>query len=130
MRQGLIPEEKFEKELLSRIPPEGPEHIRYCLEVMMVIGVRLHDHANHQKYASYLNQILPPEGEISPANLCLLGGFAFGILAQEETEDHEWSQMLFEHVLQYEEIVRNFSSEECRLLADELRKVFTTLNKI
>ncbi|KAA3658233.1 MAG: hypothetical protein DWQ04_25725 [Chloroflexi bacterium] len=130
VRLGLIPEEKYETEILSRIPPEGPEHIRYCLEVMMVIGVRLRHHAGQQKYVSYLNDILPSEGDISPANHCLLGGFAFGILAQDETEDREWSNILLEHVLQYEEIVRKLSPDECRLLADELRKIFSGLTAV
>ena len=127
VRQGLIPEKKFEEAFLGRIPPEGPEHIRYCLEVMMVIGVRLRHHAGQQKYISYFNEILPSDGDISPANHCLLGGFAFGILAQEETDDHEWSSILLTHMLQYEEIVRKLSADECRLLADKLRKIFSEL---
>ena len=130
VRHGQIPHEKFAAEILSRVPPEGPEPIRYCLEVMMVIGLRLHHHAGQQKYRSYLADILPNKGEVSPANLCLLGGFAFGILAQDETEDREWSNMLLEHVLQYEEIARKLSPDECKLLADELRVIFLEVTAV
>ncbi len=130
VRQGQIPQEIFAEEILSRVPPEGPDHIRYCLEVMMVIGMRLRHHAGQQKYSSYLADILPNEGEVSPANLCLLGGFAFGILAQDEAEDREWSNMLLEHVLHYEEIARKLSPDECRLLADELRVIFSGLTAV
>ena len=127
VRQGLIPEKKFEEDILSRIPPEGPEHIRYCLEVMMVIGVRLPPSCGSAKYNAFFNEILPSAGDISPANHCLLGGLAFGILTQEETDDHEWSSILLTHMLQYEEIVRKLSADECRLLADELRQIFSSL---
>ncbi len=130
VRQGQIPQEIVAQEILSRVPPEGPEHIRYCLEVMMVIGFRLRHHAGQQKYISYLSDILPNEDAVTPANLCLLGGFAFGILAQDEAEDREWSNMLLEHVLHYEEIARKLSSDECRLLADELRVIFGGLTAV
>ncbi len=127
IRQGQIPQKEFAEEILSRVPPDGPEHIRYCLEVMMVIGVRLRQHAGQQKFVTYLLEILPANDEVSPANLSLLGGFALGILTQEETEDQEWSLMLLEHVLQYQEIVRCLAPDECRLLADELIVIFTPL---
>lgn len=130
VRQGDVPQKIFAEEILSRVPPEGPEHIRYCLEVMMVIGLRLRHHAGQQKYNSYLSNILPSNDAVSPANLCLLGGFAFGILAQEETEDREWSNMLLEHVLQYEEIARKLSSDECKLLTDELRTIFAGITAV
>ena len=130
VRQGQIPRELLAKEILSRIPPEGSEHIQYCLEVMIVVGFRLRHHAGQQKYISYLADILPNDDKVTPANLCLLGGFAFGILAQEEAEDREWSNMLLEHVLQYEEIVRKLSPDECRLLADDLRVIFSGLTAV
>jgi hypothetical protein len=57
----------------------------------------------------------------------LLGGFAFGFSAKEATEDHEWSQMLLGQILQYQDIVRRLSPEECRLLADDLIAIFSPL---
>ena len=130
VRQEQFPQKAFAEELLSRIPPEGPEHIRYCLEVMIIIGLRLRQHAGQQKFLAYLADILPNNGTVSPANLSLLGGFAFGILAQEETEDQEWSQILLEHVLHYQEIVHNLTTEDCRLLADALMAIFSPLTAV
>ena len=128
-RRGEFPQKELAEELLSRVPPEGPEEIQYCVGIMMVIALRLRQHDEHQKFTAYLSDILPIDNTVSPANLCLLGGFAFGILAQEETEDHEWSQILLEHILQYQEIVRDIRPEMCQLLADDLRLVFTPLTE-
>jgi hypothetical protein len=122
-----IPNKEVAEKLLSLLPPDGPEHIRYCLEVIMVIALRLRQHAGQQKFLTHLSDILPAGNGVSAANLSLLGGFAFGILAQEETADQEWSEILFEHVLQYQEIVRCLAPDECRLLADELILIFTPL---
>jgi DNA-binding Lrp family transcriptional regulator len=130
VRQEQFPQKAFAEELLSRIPPNGPEHIRYCLEVMTVIGLRLRQHAGQQKFLTYLADILPNNGAVSPANLSLLGGFAFGILAQEETEDQEWSQILLEHVLHYQEIVGRLIAEDSRLLADALLAIFAPLTAV
>lgn len=127
IRLGQIPDRELAEEILARIPPEGPEHIRYCLEVMTVTALRLRQHSGREKFLAYLVDILPNGNEVSSANLSLLGGFAFGILAQEETEDQEWSHILLEHVLQYQEIVHDLAPEDCRFLADELMSVFSPL---
>jgi DNA-binding Lrp family transcriptional regulator len=127
VRQGHVPEKEFAEELLALVPPDGPEYTRYCLEVMMVIVFRLRQHAGQRKFMNYLSDILPNDGEVSPAHLCLLGGFAFGFFAKEATEDHEWSQMLLGQILQYQDIVRRLSPEECRLLADDLIAIFSPL---
>lgn len=125
VRQGLAPEKEFADELLALIPPDGPESFRYCLEVMMVLALRLRQHAGQREFMTYLSDILPHDGEVSPANLCLLGGFAFGFFAKEETTDREWSQMLLGHILHYQDLVRRLTPKECRLLADDLLAVFS-----
>lgn len=124
IRQGNAPEKEFADELLARIPPDGPEYIRYCLEVMMVLALRLRRHAGQREFITYLSDILPHDGEVSPAHLCLLGGFAFGFIAKED-RDREWSQTLLKHILQYQEIVRRLTPKECRHLADDLIAIFS-----
>ena len=130
IRQEHFPNKELAEELLSRIPPDGPEHIRYCLEVMMVIGLRLRQHASQQKFLGYLADILPNNGSVSPANLSLLGGFAFGMLAQEEPEDRAWSQMLLDHVLRYQEIVSHLAGNESRQMADALLTIFSPITAV
>ena len=128
-KQGEFPQREIAEELLARVPPDGPDEIRYCVGIMMVIALRLRHHDGHQKFLAYLSDILPIDGTVTPANLCLLGGFAFGIMSQEETEDHEWSQILLEHILQYQEIVRCMAPDECQRLADDLMLIFTPLTE-
>jgi len=91
LRNGDLPKKDVAQELLARIPPDGPCEIRYCMEVMTVVALRLRARAGQQILLAYLPQLLAA-GEADPrANLTLLGGFAFGLLVQEETADHEWS---------------------------------------
>lgn len=124
-RLGKFPRQELGEELLARVPPDGPEEIRYCVGIMLVIALRLRHLDGHQKFRAYLADILPIDGTSTPANLCLLGGFAFGIMAQEETVDREWSQILLEHILQYQEIVRCMAAEECQRLAADLMLIFS-----
>ncbi len=125
VRRGEFPQRELGEELLARVPPDGPEEIQYCVGIMMVIALRLRHHDDHKKFLTYLSDILPIDGAITPANLCLLGGFAFGIMSQKETEDREWSQILLEHILQYQEIVRCMAPEACQRLADDLMLIFS-----
>jgi hypothetical protein len=90
---------------------------------MLVIALRLRPDDVYQRFLTYLSDIMPVDSAITPANLCLLGGFAFGIMIQ--TEDREWSQILLEHILHYQEIVRGMAPEESQQLANELRLVFS-----
>jgi hypothetical protein len=76
----------------------------------------------------HLPHILPA-GEPTRENLSLLGGFAFGILAQECVEDDEWVQKLFEHIQQYLSIVLRLNQQECNQLAGALSKVFARLTE-
>jgi DNA-binding Lrp family transcriptional regulator len=124
IREGQLPEKEFADELLARVPPDGPEYIRYCLEVMMVLAVRMRRHAGQRRFMAYLSDILPQDGPVSPGNLGLLGGFTFGFFAGKD-RDREWSQMLLEHILQYQEIVGRLTPKERRLLADDLIAVFS-----
>lgn len=126
-RQGEFPEEELAREFLARVPPDGPDQVRYCVEVMTVMALRLRQHAGRQIFLTHLAQVLPDDEPIAVANLSLLGGFAFGILVQEETDDQEWSRILLEHVLQYQEIVHNLNVAEIKLLAQDLKMVFTPL---
>ena len=128
LQNGDAPNQEVAEELLARIPPDGPENIRYCVEVMTVIAMRLRKRAGQKLMLSYLPKILQIDGVVSHANLCLLGGFCFGLLVQDETNDDEWSKILFEHVQQYHIQVLSMNQDECTYLANDLLTVFASLN--
>ncbi len=128
LQQGNAPNQDVAEELLARIPPDGPENIRYCIEVMTVIALRLRKQAGQKIMLAHLPKILPPDNLVSHANLCLLGGFSFGLLVQEETTDNEWSQILYEYVQQYHNLVLCMNQDECTQLANDLLTVYAPLS--
>jgi len=127
IESGELPDDGIGLEMLARIPAHDSGRISYCMEVMTVVALRLQRHTGYKLVLTYLPTILPDKAPPTKANLCLLAGFAFGILAEEESDDQGWTQMLFEHVQQYLDIVMMISLEECQQLGEYLAGVFTTL---
>ena len=127
IRQGEIRNRELAEEMLARIPPDGEGELRYCIEVMTVISLRLRSSSGRRVLMLYLSEILPEKKPASRTNLCLLGGFALGLLANEEAGDYEWEHQLFSHVQSYMEVVTKLSLPDCRLLGEHLTKVFAPL---
>jgi len=124
---GSLQKPDFADEMLARIPPDGKDEIRYCVEVMTIVSLRLKARAGRKILMAYLPEILGGGNAPSKENLALLGGFAFGILAEEEQQDPEWTQKLFEHVQQYLVIVMQLSEQDCKDLGTALNTVFKPL---
>jgi len=122
---GSIPSEDAAEALLARIPPESPGGIGYCAEVMTVVALRLRERAGQDKLIETLRHLLASGEELARPNLALLGGFAYGLLVQEESSNGEWSQMLLEHIRQYQTLVMGMTADEITLLADALLSVFS-----
>lgn len=127
IRQDDLPNKDVARELIARIPPERPGNIRYCVEVMTVVAIRLRERIGQHTLLTYLPQVLSTDDANTQANLTLLGGLAFGLLVQEETTDHEWSQMLLEHAQHYQNLVIQTTPDECTELAQALVSVFAPL---
>lgn len=115
------------EEMLARVPPDEPEAVRYCVEVMTVIALRLRRRAGRQLLLDYLHQLLPATGETCRANLTLLGGFALAIVADEAESDEKWSQELLAHVRRYQELVLEMEHAVCQRLAGHLEETFAWL---
>lgn len=129
MHQGDFQQADVVQGLLASMPPDGPVGIRYCVAVMTVVAIRLHKKARQPKLLAYLPQILITSEENKQAQLMLLGGFAFGLLVQDETTNDEWSQMLLAHVQHYENLVMQMSSEEHEQLVEALLTVYAHIKK-
>ena len=127
LRQGDFPNREVAEGVLARIPPDGPDEIRYCVEVMTVVAIRLRERVGQHVLLTYLPQVLSADDPNPQANLTLLGGLAFGLLVQQETADQEWSQMLLEHAQHYQNLVIQMTPEECASLAEALISVFAPL---
>jgi hypothetical protein len=129
LRQGGMPEDDKElvEQLMRRMLPAGQGDVRYCVEVMTIAALRLQHSAGRQALLEHLPYILPGEGEACQTRLCLLGGFVFGILAQQSTPDQEWLGKLREHLQGYLEAVMEMGSQDCNKLAAQLASVFAGL---
>ena len=125
-RRGQFADPQLAADLLARVSPEGSPEVRYCVEVMAVVALRLRQHPGRGAFLTHVTQMLPSDGSVTPANLCLLIGFAFGFIAHDRAADEDWSRVLTEHVLQFQEIVALLSPDDRRLLADHLLALFAT----
>lgn len=124
---GALPEEELGIEMLARIAPDsGNPQVNYCMEVMTIIILRLKQSDGYKLLSTHFPKIWSEDGQMSRTNLCLLGGFAFGILAEHDSSDQEWTEMLFEHVQQYLTITMQLSAEECSKLSEYIATIFST----
>jgi DNA-binding Lrp family transcriptional regulator len=110
-------------EFLARVPDIEQGELSYCIELMTIVALRMKDGCGRKLLLDYLPGILPG-GEPTRENLSMLGGFAFGIVAQECGEDTEWVEKLFVHIQQYFSIVLQLDSQERKQLAGALSGVF------
>lgn len=130
VRSGALQDRELVNDILTPVPPEGQGALRYCLEVMTVIALLLRRGNGRRLLFSCLPNILPSIESANPVNLSLLGGFALGILADENIDDHDWGRELIGHVRQYQALVVNMNPQLCRKLAASLREVFKPLEEV
>ncbi len=129
VRSGEVRDRELAEEMLARIPPEGEGVLRYCVEVMTIIALRLRRSAGRRLLMEYLPLFLSGGQTASRASLSLLGGFALGLLANENASDREWSRELFAHVQRYQSLVAEMDTKLCRRLASSLNDVFAPLSR-
>ncbi len=127
LRRGELHERELAEEMLARVPPEVPSILRYCIEVMTVVTLRLGRGAGRRLLAEHLPQILERQGEVTRAGLLLLSGFALGLLARESSGEAGWNQGLLAHVRRYQSLVLEMEPGLCHQLGDELKDVFLPL---
>lgn len=130
LQSGEIRERELAEEMLARVPPDEPEVIRYCVEVMTVIALHLRRSTGRRVLLDHLPHILPAVGPADRPKLSLFGGFALGVLANELPEGQgygEWEQELLEHVTHYQRLVQDMQPRMCQHLAARLQDVFVAL---
>jgi DNA-binding PadR family transcriptional regulator len=113
--------------MLARVPRQGPAPLRYCLEVMTVIALRLKSRPRRAALARWLPALLnTPEGG-DRAGLSLLGGWALAALAAETKAGDTWRQEAFAHLRRYQALVIDMDPALCRRLSQGLCDVFAPL---
>ena len=128
-RKGEIQEPELMQEMLARIPSEGKSQVQYCVEVMTIVALRIRNIKGRILLKKFFPEMLPDTKPARRTDLCLLGGFALGMLAIEDSLDREWEQQLLEHVQVYMDIVTKMDIRRCQLLGEKLTRVFATLGE-
>jgi DNA-binding PadR family transcriptional regulator len=113
--------------MLARVPRQGPAPLRYCLEVMTIVALRLKGRSRRSALARWLPALLHPPKGGDRAGLSLLGGWALGALDAEKQAGDAWRQEAFEHLKRYQTLVIEMDPALCRRLSDGLREVFAPL---
>ena len=127
IHKGELPNQELAEEFLARIPPESPQSLQYCIEIMTVIALRLRRIPGRQQLIEYLSACLSEPDASSRSNLCLMGGLAFGALAGENDEDREWVRELFNHVGKYQSMIQGMDEDQRQNLVDNIRDLFKPL---
>jgi DNA-binding PadR family transcriptional regulator len=125
--EGDLEGDELAREVLARMPPEGLGSLRNCVEIMSILALRLRRSAGRKLLLQYLHKILPDPESANRANLGLLGGFAMGLLAQENSDDPEWGFELLEHVRRFQSHVVEMEPKDRQKLAINLLEVFEPL---
>jgi DNA-binding Lrp family transcriptional regulator len=124
IRTGEFQDGILAEEMLARVPPDAPETLRYCFEVMMVLILRLGRGTGRHILIERLPQFLKPKGTISRSGLLLLGGFVLGLLANENAIDLDWDQSIIKQVERYQALVMEMEPRLYRSLGDGIKDMF------
>jgi DNA-binding Lrp family transcriptional regulator len=127
VRKGEFWEEELAAEVIARIPPDGTDAMRFCMEVMTVVAIRLRQSPGRENLIPLLPEVFPASDGDLRANFCLLGGFAFGILSQDGASDQEWIKILFEQIQQFISIVMTLDPDDSHQIGEYLESVFASI---
>lgn len=130
IQSGDIGDRELAVEMFARLPPDRPEVIRYCTELITIIVLRLKKRGLSQLLLDYLPDTHLTSAEACRPSLTYLGGFVFGLLAKDSAPDKSLDRELFAHVLRYQALVTDMEPFHCRQLAASLNKVFTMLREV
>jgi hypothetical protein len=129
LQSGGTFDPEFAHEIMARIPQEEEGSLRYCLEIMTIIALRMRGQAQRKRFMAHLPLILPDEGHIHRESLFLLGGFALGIIADENPQDAQWRHEMIEHLKQYQNIILNMNRDQLHHFTRHLKEVFAAIDK-
>ena len=124
VQAGALGDADLAQEMLARTPADEPPTLRYCLEVMTVVALRLRRHAARERLTAQARALVASSEENCRAGLSLLGGFALAVLGDEEDENEAWQQELRDHVWQYQALVLDMAPAPCRRLAGRVGELF------
>lgn len=127
IRGGELQDRELAEQMLARVPPEGSLILRYCVEIITILALRLKRGAGRQLLAEYLQKVLSEQNGASRVNLSLLSGFALGVLANENMDTAAWSSQMLDHVQRYQSLILEMDDKLMKRLIKNLTEVFSPL---
>ena len=127
IRGGELQDRELAEQMLARVPPEGSSILRYCVEIVTILALRLKRGAGRQLLAEYLQKVLSEQNGASRVNLSLLSGFALGVLANENVDNAAWSSQMLDHVQRYQSLILEMDDRLMKRLIKNLTEVFSPL---
>ena len=127
IRDGELQDRELAEQMLARVPPEGSSILRYCVEIITILALRLKRGAGRELLAEYLQKVLSEQNGASRVNLSLLSGFALGVLANENMDTAAWSSQMLDHVQRYQSLILEMDDKLMKRLIKNLAEVFSPL---
>jgi DNA-binding MarR family transcriptional regulator len=127
IKAGGLRDDVIAEEFLARVPPDAPDALRYCIEVISIVVLRLGKGTGRQVLAKHLPQLIEWQGTITRSGLMLLAGFVLGLLANEKDSDTEWYKLFLENIKRYESLVMGMEPRMIRKLGDTMKDVLSPL---
>jgi DNA-binding MarR family transcriptional regulator len=127
IRDGGLQDRELAEQMLARVPPERSPILRYCVEIITILALRLKRGAGRQLLAEYLQKILTEQDGASRVNLSLLSGFALGVFANENEDSASCSSQMLDHVQRYQSLIMEMDTRLMKRLIKNLAEVFSPL---
>lgn len=125
IQSGAVCDPAFAAELLARIPPDAPDSLRYCIEVMTLLILRVGKGNGRRILEERLPQIREWKDSFSKSGLIILGGFVLGLLAMDNTLVFDRDQSILEHIQRYQSLVMDMEPRLIRRLAESINETFS-----
>jgi DNA-binding Lrp family transcriptional regulator len=125
IHKGEIKNPDLAEEFLARVPPDKPQSLQYCIEVLSVIILRLRRIPGRQDLVKYLSTCLSQPDASSLSNLCLIAGLAFGALAEEKAAEPEWVNELLDHMGRFHLVIQRLDENQRQNLVENICERFS-----
>ncbi len=122
---GAVQAEDLAEVVLARVPSEEGRPLRYCLETMASLALRLRQARQFHGIRPALTVVLPDPAKGAENELALFGGFALGLLGDQAAADPQWWQELVVHMRLYQAQIHALSPEQRLILAQHIWDTFS-----
>ena len=126
---GDLQDHELAIELIARIPPDAPDSLRYCFEVITLLILRLGKNTGRKVLIERIPQMLEWKEAFSKSGLIILGGFILGLMATDNSLMLERDRPLLEYVQRYQALVSEMEPRLANRLANNIYDMFSLVRK-